>query len=270
MSLNRDELIKMDLTNVGRYSFSRLSTYHTCQYQYNEHYNNKESGENNTFAGYGTMAHEILEKYYNGDLKAEDMKEEYQKGFSEECGDGVIMYAPKKDGDYFEKDLTELYYNSGLEYFSDFEGFDDLNILGVEEEFSFLLSYNDVNFILGGFIDLVAEKDGYLYVIDHKSKGKFKSKAEKKKYRRQLALYSLAAERKWGKPVKEVWFNQFRLNHIEKFKLDDEMVEEALMWATDTVKAIESEFMWLPNTSDKFYCKNLCDIREKCPYFNHK
>jgi len=266
MSIKFEDAVIKDLTGIGRYSFSRLSTYHTCQYQYNEHYNNRKNGVGNTFASYGTMAHAILEEFSRKELEKEDLAKEYKERFEKECGDGISMSIPKKDGGFFEKDLTDLYYNSGLAYFEDFNGWDDMEVLGIEEHFDILLKHNDVNFIFNGFIDLVTEKDNCLYVIDHKSKGKFKSKKEQAKYRRQLALYAIYAEHKWQKEVKEVWFNQFRINTTMKYELTDKIVKEALDWASDTVKDIESEVMWLPNTSDAFYCKNLCDLRNECPY----
>ena len=274
MSLDINKLIVQDLTGVNRYSFSRLSTYHTCQYQYNERYNRKKHGLSNGFSSYGTMVHSILELYFNEELGANDLKDEYVERFSEECSEGIQMLIPSKNNDFFEKYLTELYYNDGYRFFENFEGFQDnfgnkdkYKVLGVEENFNLLINHKDKPFILNGFIDLIIEKDNELYVIDHKSKGKFKSVGEKAEYCRQLALYSLYVQYKWGRPVKEAWFNQFRINHIEKFKMTDEVIEEALDWAVDTVKNIESEFLWLPNTSDIFYCTNLCDFRDECEYY---
>lgn len=263
-----DNIIKGDLTGIGRYSFSRLSTYHTCQHQYNEYYNKKQRVVGNEFASYGTMVHSILESYFQGDTPLNKLKEEYIERFSSECRGGIAMFVPKKDGDFFEKDLTNLYYDGGISFFETFDGMTDMKVLGVEENFDILIEYNDVKFIFNGFIDLVTEKDGCLYVIDHKSKGKFKSVAEKNIYRRQLALYSVYVMHKWNRSVKEAWFNQFRINHIEKFEMTDEIMEEALMWATNTVQEIENEFLWLPNTTDKFYCRNLCGLRDECVYFN--
>lgn len=268
MSLDVSELIISDLSGIGRYSFSRLSTYHTCQYLYDKTYNHgRVEGAGNTFASYGTMAHAILESYLKDEIPLENLEERYVELFSEECSDGIQMYIPSKNGGFFEKDLTELYYTGGLDFFQNFEGFEGMNVLGVEENFDIVLKYKDVVFIFNGFIDLVAEKNGELYVIDHKSKGKFKSALEKQEYRRQLALYALYASYKWKMPVKEGWFNQFRINHIEKFAMTEEVMLEALDWAVDTIKEIESEFLWLPNISDRFYCRNLCDVREDCYYF---
>lgn len=266
--MNISDIIKGDLTGIGRYSFSRLSTYHTCQHQYNEYYNNHKRGQGNNFASYGTMAHSILESYFRDEIPLDSLKDEYIQRFSDECSDGIQMFLPTKDGGFFEKDITDLYYNGGLEFFENFDGLEGMNVLGVEENFDILIEYKGVKFIFNGFIDLVVEDEDYLYVIDHKSKGKFKSVAEKNEYRRQLALYSVYATYKWGKPVKEAWFNQFRINVIEKFEMTDEIIEEALTWAVNTVMDIESEFLWLPNTSDRFYCRNLCDLREQCVYFN--
>lgn len=269
MSLKINDLIVSDLTGIGRYSFSRLSTYHTCQYLYDKTYNHgRVTGVGNSFASYGTMVHSLLESYLKGETDINDLQDQYIDRFADDCSDGVEMYIPSKKGGFFYKDLTDIYYNGGLEFFEEFDGFDGMEVLGVEENFDVVIKHKGVSFILDGFIDLVAKKDGELYVIDHKSKGKFKSVAEKNEYRRQLALYSLYASYKWGAIVREGWFNQFRINHIEKFEMTDEVILEALDWAIDTVTQIESEFLWLPNTSDRFYCRNLCDARDDCVYFD--
>jgi len=258
--------IILDLTGIDRYSFSKLSSFHTCQLQYDYNYNKKIPGESNSFADYGTSSHEILEKFFNGNLATFELTTEYEKVFEEiRDNGGVSMLVGGKNG-YSTIDLTESYYNSGLEYFDTFDGFPDLELISTEKRFDLLLEHKGKKFILNGFIDLVAKKDGDLIIIDHKSKSKFKSTQEKKEYSRQLALYSLYASHKYGQPVKEVWFNQFRIGTITKFELTDDLIEEALDWAVDTIEQIEQENWWLPNTISNFFCNNLCNFRYICPY----
>lgn len=256
----------MDLQGIDRFSFSKLSCYHTCPLQYQKNYINREGrGEQNSFGDYGTNAHEILEDYFNGKLATFELEgkfEEMMEGVIE--NGGVTMLIKNKDK-YSKIDLTDSYYRTGLEYFQNFDGMPGIKVLGIEEKFDLLLEHKGKKFILNGFIDLVAEKDGDLIIIDHKSKAKFKSKAEKHQYFRQLVLYAIHAEYKYGKPVKECWFNQFRVGVIEKLKLTDELRKEALDWAVDTIEQIEQEQLWLPKI-DMFFCANLCGYRFECPY----
>lgn len=260
--------IVLDMTGIDKYSFSKLSAFHSCNLQYYNNYISKENlpRTSNSFADYGTAAHEILEQYFNGSLATFELSTKYEEAFEEiRDNGGVSMLVGGKNG-YSNIDLTESYYNSGLEYFENFDGFPDLTPLETECRFDLLLEHKGKKFVFTGFIDLVAEKDGELYVIDHKSKSKFKSVKEKKEYSRQLALYSLYASHKYGKPVKEVWFNQFRIDVITKFTLTDTIIEEALDWAVDTIQQIEEEEIWLPNTSSEFFCSNLCDWKTSCIY----
>lgn len=260
--------IILDLTGIEKYSFSKLSSFHTCNLQYHNNYISKENLQqtSNSFADYGTAAHEILEQYFNGSLATFELSTKYEEAFEQirENG-GVSMLVSGKNG-FSNIDLTESYYESGLDYFENFDGFPELEPIGVEERFDLLLEHKGKKFILNGFIDLVAKKDGDLIIIDHKSKSKFKSIKEKNEYLRQLALYSLFASHKYKQPVKEVWFNQFRIGTITKFDLTDSIIEEALDWAVDTIERIEEENWWLPNTSSEFFCNNLCNFRFYCQY----
>jgi len=255
----------MDMAGIDRFSFSKLSTYHTCPLQYQKNYIDRERGEDNSFGEYGTKVHKILEDYFNGNLVTFELEAKYEEAMDEimENG-GVTMLVKGKDG-YSEINITNSYYNGGLNYFQSFDGFPELTILGVEEKFDLLIEHKGKRFIFNGFIDLVAEKDGDLIIIDHKSKAKFKSADEKKRYFRQLALYAIYAEYKYGKPVKECWFNQFRIGVIEKMKLTEKIMTESLDWAVDTIEQIEQEQMWFP-VQDNFFCSNLCNFRASCLY----
>ena len=253
--------ILMDMANIHNFSFSKLSTYHTCPYQYYRNYIKRQHGENNGFSEYGSVVHEILENYFRGNLEVFELEQKYEEAIADV---EVSMLLPSKNG-HIRKDITNSYYRGGLEYFQNFEDFPGMTVIGVEERFNVLMEHKGKKFMLNGFIDLVCEKDGELYVIDHKSKAKFKNSDEKKKYFRQLALYSIYISKKYGKPVKELWFNQFRIHVLEKCVLTDEILTEALDWAVDTIEQIDSETMWLPKI-DNFYCLNLCNYRYTCHY----
>jgi len=259
--------IVLDITGIDKYSFSKLSSFHTCPLQYHKNYIEREKGEDNPFSTYGSFCHSVLEDYFNGKLSNYELEAKYEEEFQTIIDSGGISMLISSKNGVFEKDLTENYYESGLTYFQTFDGMPELNVLGVEDHFDLLLNYKGKKFMFQGFIDLVAEKDGELVIVDHKSKSKFKNKDEKKKYVRQLALYSIYASYKYEKPVKEVWFNQFRIGEMTKFELTDEIISEALDWAVDTIEQIEGEILWLPNQESVFFCENLCNYgRTTCEY----
>lgn len=210
-------------------------------------------GVENAFAQYGTFMHDILERYATGGLEVYELCSEFVKGYSDNV---TVDFPPNK---YVV--LRESYFNDGITYLENFDGFDDYKILAAEDEF---LENVDDDFNLKGFIDLVVEdENGDIIIIDHKSKAKFANKLEQKKYARQLYLYSLRVFRRWGKYPKKLIFNMFRKQKIVEIAFNMADYEEAVAWMKDTVREIRrcNEY---PASPDGFMCKYLCDHREIC------
>lgn len=260
MDKNADYDVIMDAKGIDKYSFSKLSSIYQCPYEYYLYYNKKVPGENNSFAQVGSLTHEILEKYMNGKILQFEMKDLFLDSFDELIPNGVIMQV----SDTFSKDLTQNYKDNCASYLENFNGFEGYKILGTEQEFNLLMRIKDKTIILNGFIDLILQSDdGNFVVVDYKSKGAFKNKAEKKKYARQLYLYSIYIKYKYGEWPKKMWFEQFRINHQEIIEWNMEDFLETLDWIYDTVDLIEKEEFYVPNR-DYFYCNNLCNYRNIC------
>lgn len=214
--------------------------------------------EPNAFAEYGGFVHEILEDYANGKLAEYELLDKYIEEFDVSV---TVDFPPNNFAD-----LRESYYNGGYAYFENFDGFDYLvsnaKILGVEEEF--VVDFGD--FKLKGFIDLILEdENGDIIIVDHKSKKEIKTKADKRKYGRQLFLYSKYVKSKYGKFPKELIFNMFRGGTTLRLSFNEADYEEAIEWARKQVATIESTTEW-PPTQDQFFCSYLCDFRNSCDY----
>lgn len=237
-----------------RYSFSKLTSFYECPYAFYRNYQKNEVGIENQFASYGILVHSILERYAKGELKLNQLLNEFSSGFELSISEPILM---------FGRDLTQTYFDKGVEFFSNFKGF--WGLLPLEAEYKFETQLNDDNSLVG-IIDLVAKDgDDNLIIIDHKSSQKF-SKKELKAKARQLYLYSKAIKEKYGKFPTEVWFNHFKANYIEKIKFSQDAYEEALSWALETIDKIESCIDFEPNNTDRFMCDYLCDYRENCDY----
>lgn len=159
-------------------------------------------------------------------------------------------------------DLHSSYYNDGYAYFENFDGFGDYEVIGVEKNFVVTIE----NFKLRGFIDLILrDANGNITIVDHKSKAKFKSKAEQKAYGMQLYLYSKYVSDTYGVWPTTLVFNMFRKGNVVciPFKIAD--YEEAVRWAQAQVNKIERCDDWEP-TIDEFYCSALCDYRHSCAF----
>lgn len=264
-----------DVSNVEKYSFSKLSTIHQCPYMYDLYYNQKIEGENNGMAQCGSLVHSILERYFKRELLQFELVDTFLDEFDEKVPNGVTLTFSSG----FEKDMTEKYKEQCIDFLSNFQTIENLDVVSIEENFNLLTMIKDKTIILNGFIDIIAkDKENNFYVIDWKSKSKFKNKAEIKEYARQLYLYSIYVKHKFGKYPKEIWFYQFRIGHIEKIIFNEMDFEEALDWAYDTVKQIENEQFFLPIdfskyetptalNDAKFFCANLCDYSKICDYW---
>lgn len=239
--------------NLEHYSFSKLSSWWTCPYGFYLRYILKEAGISNAFASFGTLVHGIMERYAKGKTRKEDLADLYEWQF-----DSAV---PEKFPYNKYVNLRDSYYKQGLMFLKDFEGYDNYEILGVEEEFE--LKIDDWTFV--GVIDLVfRDEEGRLIIRDYKSKASFKNAEEQHKYARQLYLYALFVKEKYGEYPEELQFLMFRKNRIPlSISFDENDLQEAVSWAKNTVATIRNAFDY-PAQCDDFYGSNLCNFRETC------
>ena len=238
---------------LEQYSFSKLSAFWQCKYQYFLTYIKREQKENNAFAQYGGFVHEILEKYAKGELEIFDLIKYYD--------DRYPFYVTKPFPYNRYVDLGEKYFEDGLRFFKNFQGLDEYEILGVEQKFQQVIKDD---YILTGFIDLILkDKQGNLILHDWKSKNKFSSQKEKTKYARQLYLYSIYIKEKYGKYPDIMQFGMFRSDKTEKIEFSIEDFYEAFDWMDATVEEIRLCEDFDENT-DYYFCNNLCDFRNIC------
>lgn len=236
-----------------QYSFSKLTQFYDCPYAYYRYYVKNEKGIDNLFAEYGILVHSILERYAKGELKKECLVEEFKASFELRITQPILM---------FGRDLTQSYFDKGVAFFSNFDGFWELEPL--QSEYRFETSLNEDTFV--GVIDLILrDNEGNIIIVDHKSSSKFTRKELKTKAR-QLYLYSKAVYDKFGKFPSELWFNHFKDGHLEKIIFQKTDYDEAIQWALETIENINACMGFEPNVNDRFYCGYLCDYRENCDY----
>lgn len=249
------------------YSFSRLSTFEQCPYQYYLNYvmprDERPPNEDNAFSLYGSFVHELLEKYSRGELASFDLVPIYEDEFD------IRVNKEFPPNSYV--DLRESYYNDGYAFLESFDGFEDqYETLGVEQRF--VVDFED--FKLTGFIDLILKdkKTGGIVVQDWKSKSKFANKKEQAHYARQPALYSKYIYDTYGVFPEILRFYMFRKGTVVDIPFSEQIYNDAIQWAASLVKKIEATDQWIPNLEiDKdgypdFYCSNLCGFRNSCQF----
>lgn len=250
---------------IDKWSFSRLNSYYNCPYEWKRIYLDMEVKEQNAFSQYGSFCHKILELYEKNILSLFDLVDYYEKHFFEE------VYLPFPPNKY--TDLQSAYYEKGYEFFSNIDlMLDKYNILGVEKKVEFKIDGKD--FI--GYIDLLLQDKvtKEITILDHKSASiKFKkdnkpSKKDEEHYKsfiRQLTLYAIPVLEQYGR-VDYIGWNFFRDQTIHIIPFDKDSIEEAKQWASDTIKTIAEDTLFVPNP-DSFYCRFLCSQRNNmCPY----
>ena len=254
------------------YSFSRLSSFDECKYQYYLNYvmpkDERPINEDNAFNLYGSFVHELLEKYSKGELASWDLLDKYVDEFD--------IQVNKEFPPNAFVDLHDSYYNDGYAFLEGFDGFDDnYETLGVEQYF--IVDFGD--FKLRGFIDLILrdKHTGGIIVQDWKSKSSFSSKREQMEYARQPYLYSKYIYDKYGVWPETLRFYMFRKDKIVDIPFTKEGYEEAVAWARTQVRKIED------NISDdkgwscrddvegkdgqlNFFCNFICGFRNSCQF----
>lgn len=239
------------------WSYSRLSCFQDCPYQWFLKYIYGSNETTSFFAQYGTFIHNILGMYYSGELKQEDLSMYYLLNFHSNVERGKIKLQT------FQK-----YFEDGLSYFREAEITRD-NVLAVEKEFRF-----DVcGYPFLGYADLI-KKDNGLILVDHKSKvlAPYSMRAKKTQkdyeldsYLRQLYLYSIAIKQSYGVYPRELQINCFREKRIIIEPFDARKADEAANWAIDSINNILHEEKWKPKIN-MFKCNYLCSVNEECEY----
>ena len=163
------------LLDAMDWSYSRVSSFDQCPRMFALTYLQCMDRVDNAFAQWGSLAHSLLERYFRQQVELWDLSGLYEKEYAR----AVTERFP------FPR-LEDSYYERGMEYFDNFGGQlgDEEEVLAVEDRYTSTLGGRPVV----GVIDLVPRNRSGLIVCDHKSRGKWKSREERRKYLRQLNL----------------------------------------------------------------------------------
>lgn len=241
------------------FSYSQLSSFSECPYSFYLARIDKVEQLSNGFAEYGTLVHDLLDRWAKGELTKDQLPAEYARRYPEE----VVTKYPRM---LTAKGYAEKAYNIGLEYFQNFDEFAGYTILNTEEKFKIEVAGRP--FV--GIIDMVLKDDltDELIVLDHKSKSwsAFK-KAEDEMYRQQL-IYSKYIHEKYGKWPDRMMFNLFKERGDKAERpFTMEAYDETMRWAEEQIEKMETfEFLdWLETKPESdFFCQEICSCRKDC------
>ncbi len=251
------------LLRTMTWSFSRLNSYRQCPCAWYLHYLMEEEEEECFYSSFGSFCHELIARFYTGELTRDELLPEFLQGFSLR----VLGERPSADAE-------RKYLDQGAEYFENFEEF-PLETVFVEQKKDFQVG----NVKMTGIIDYLGrDSDGGLILVDHKS-ADLKARSTNGKRRasdqklddtlRQLYLYGTAVRDAFGEFPKELWLNCFRTGNLIREPFDEGKYEEAARWAEETVEKICRDSDFLP-TDDYYYCRWICGVRHACDLYEEE
>ena len=240
------------------WSYSRIEAFNDCPYRFFLRYIKRFKETDKFYASYGSFIHKLLEQYYKGELKKDEMLTTFLLDFQKE----VRGIRPKET-------TVQKYINAGCEYLKSFKPF-PYKMIDVEKRAEFKIE--DYSFI--GFIDYLGEEDGKLYVIDNKSRdlkprsGRATPTVKDKELDsmlKQLYIYSAAIEQEYGMLPEALCFNCFRTGVFIKEQFDKLKYEEAKRWAIESIERISETEDFEPNR-EFFSCFYICGVSDHCEY----
>lgn len=213
----------------------------------------KVEKQENAFAQYGTLAHELIEAWANNLLFASDLGAEWEHRYP-----AIVT----EQFPYASKGYDVRYYEAGREYFDNFHGFgNNWEVLSVEEEF-----FSEIGgYLFRGFADLLLRnKDfGELMLVDHKSTSATSIKKSVEKHSKQLYFYAGMVQEKYGQAPSLLQINYFKAGKPWIIPFCKDKYLKVRDWAIETADEI-SFALEFPRREDYYFCNNLCSVRNFC------
>ena len=181
------EQIKKEYGVNELWSYSRLSTYKTSKWEYFLKYIKQEKPLSEVKSVYGIMggaAHDIIEQFYEGKIKKEDMLAAYM----DEWTMNVDMYDLKFSREDAErnKNMADKYYQNMCHYFKHFQ---PISYKKIYNEYFIITKITD-DIIIQGYVDnFYGDDKNNCIITDWKSSSKY-SKKDMIDKAAQLILYS--------------------------------------------------------------------------------
>ncbi len=245
------------------FSYSSASTFHTCAYNFYLTYIEMEPREGNWFSDYGSHIHEVLEKYFRNELESYQLSDYYSENY-----DKNVTHNPPP----YPNGMAQKYREQGQLFF-DYFSFDKslYDILIIEDMIK--TEFKGIKLVVKPDLILKEKSTGKNILFDYKSSTPFlaSGKRDKKKfegYIKQLYLYKYFINKVQGIQIDKIilWFP--RLDRMEEIEINEKEELKTIEWFTNTVKDILKEEEFKADTSNKYFCENLCSMFSKCRFAN--
>ena len=224
------------------WSWSRVHCFQTSPWEYMLKYiqHIKEDRRDCIYAPMGGLAHDIIEKFYSGKIKYEDMLNEFEDGWVVNYEVSNLKF-DRNDEEHDKKIATKYYFD--LKHF-----FKTHSVLTHKPALEKFVTAKIGNNVLQGYIDCCfKDDDGCFNIIDWKTSTIYRGKKAEEECG-QLVVYAIALHQ-MGVPfdkIKIAWnFLKFcnveyvqkngetKVREIERYKIGESLQTNARMWLKD-------------------------------------
>ena len=191
-----NEILKQE--GVDRiWSWSKFNTFKTSPYEYYLKYilHKEEDRQDCIYTSTGSLAHDIIEKFYKGEIQYEDMMEEFEDGWVTLYDISQLKF--DRNNEERNKSIGEKYYKNLQHFFSNHTKLEHKPIL--EQFVKVKIGDN----LFHGYIDCCfKDDDGCFNIIDWKTSSEYRGEKAKKECG-QLVTYALALNQ-MGVPMDKI------------------------------------------------------------------
>lgn len=221
------------------YSWSKVNCFMTSPYEFYLKYvlHKEEDADNCAYAPMGGIAHDIIEKYYEKEIKHSDMIDRFTDGWVTAINIADLKF---DRNDEIKNDKIKTKYKEDLEHFFKTHNTIKHNIM--LEKF---IATKIGDYVLQGYIDAVyKDNDGFYHIVDWKTSTKYSGKTAEEKAG-QLVVYAIGLNQ-MGVPrdkIKICWnFLKYctvqyeqangavKTRDIERFELGEKLQSNIKMW----------------------------------------
>lgn len=236
-----DKLKELLEKKIPVYSYSKLTTFEQCKYNYYKGYVLKEKSKDNIYSIIGSVIHDGIEKVYTEDRDIKETEKEFLQCIKEASDKGIVF--PENPP------TTKINYIKNMTHF--FNNYKKLDTKMITEQFVLLSiprfkdAVNDEDYIwMQMYIDSIYpiydELDGKkklvsVIVNDWKTSSKF-DKEKLKKASKQLLLYKIGVEQSTGVPVSKIGWTMLKYVYCCSYGAKGQIKKSALVERKDSVK----------------------------------
>lgn len=182
------EKIKQEYGVDTLWSFSRFDSYRTSKFEYLLKYIQHKKEDNNVISAYaplGGVVHDLLEKLYDGELKFEQLENEFDDAWTVNIELANLKF-DRCDGTKNDS-IKNKYYKDLIHFF---KNYNQLPYKMLNEKY-LIVKITD-NIVFNGYVDAIyIDKDGFCNIVDYKTSTKYSPKSLIE-HSAQLVLYSEA------------------------------------------------------------------------------